>query len=567
MFICMKSTILLPEYLDTGMKRAYWPRMLLVLLVAIPVLDACALGNHERSADNLTAVEHGNIDLPNIFLIVADDLGWSDIGAYGSEISTPNLDALAANGLQLSSFIVTPGCSPTRSMLMTGIDNHLNGLGRMAENKEPKYAGQAGYEGHLHASVMTIASMLKQAGYRTSIAGKWHLGYEEAQAPFNHGFDNSFVLLDGAASHLDNLGIYEQTPHAIYRENGRRTFPPEGFYSSILYADKVIEYMGHKSKEGEHKPFFANLYFTAPHWPLQAPDEFISKYKGRYDKGYRPIFEQRIRQIKASDLLPGEVTSWPDNDLTEQWESLDSRQRQDSARAMEIYAAMVDSMDHEIGRVIQHLRETDQYENTFILFISDNGASAVNQAGLVNPRWLKSRFDNSIGNMGKKGSFVAYDKGWAQVSSAPFYQFKGSMYEGGIRSPAIISFPGGDVRQGQTQVTALLEDIVPTLLGLAFPGRDVFDHLTGVSMLRFLRSQVAYIHDDLEPIARELQGNRMIRQGNWKLVWPRKKAKWELYDLATDPFEQNNLIDREPERAKYLIELWNDYAASNNVLL
>ena len=549
------------------MKRPYWIRMLLVLLVAMSVSEVCALDSHERSSDTLTSAEGANVDLPNILLIVADDLGWSDIGAFGSEISTPNLDALATNGLQLSSFIVTPSCSPTRSILMTGIDNHLNGLGRMAENKNPKYVGQAGYESYLSPSMPTIGSMLKQAGYRTSIAGKWHLGYEADQSPFNLGFDNSFVLLQGGGSHLDGVGIYEQTPRSIYRENGELTVPPKDFYSSILYADKIIEYIGNKGKDAENKPFFANLYFTAPHWPLQAPDGFINKYKGRYDKGYQPIFEQRIKQIKTSNLLPSEIVSWPDNDLAEQWENLDLQQRKESARGMEIYAAMVDSMDHEIGRVIQHLRKTNQYENTFILFISDNGASSVNHAELINPQWFKSRFDNSLGNMGKKGSFVAYDKGWAQVSSAPFYQFKSSMYEGGIRSPAIISFPGGDIRQGKTQTMAILEDVVPTLLSLAFPNRDVPGSLTGISMLDFLMGKVGYIHDDLEPIARELHGSRMVRQGNWKMVWPKEKAEWEMYDLTTDPVEQNNLVNKMPEKVNYLIDFWNDYAKINNVLL
>ncbi|MEH6368459.1 MAG: sulfatase-like hydrolase/transferase, partial [Pseudomonas marincola] len=355
---------------------------------------------------------------PNILLILADDLGYSDLGAFGGEINTPQLDTLAKANLQLTSMYAAPTCSPTRSMLMSGTDHHLAGLGTMAEALMPFQKGHPGYEGYLNQQVHSMPQLLQNGGYDTMMVGKWHLGLTPEQGPAARGFQQSFSMLEGGASHFkpraDEPSKIEQVH---YVENGKAVEVPDDFYSTDFYTDKLISYMKNTRKDG--KPFFAYAAYTAPHWPLQAPDAYLDKYKGRYDKGYDSVRTARIEQMKKLGLLPADFTAArpiPANPHLPGWEQLTPEQQQAEARKMEIYAAMVDNLDHNIGRLLDYLRESGQYDNTLIVFMSDNGAAGENHS-----QWYPNgkHTDNSLANLGRINSEVDYGVRWAEVSAAP----------------------------------------------------------------------------------------------------------------------------------------------------
>lgn len=513
---------------------------------------------------------------PNILLIVADDLGYSDIGAFGGEIATPNLDALIANGRQLTNFYATPACSPTRAMLMSGTDSHLAGLGNMAELMLDEQRGKPGYEGTLSARVVPFPQLLQDSGYDTYIAGKWHLGGKDDQLPANRGFDKSLVLLGGGASHFDQVGSNVKRPQAEYRL-GTAPFevPKSGFYSTDFYTDRVIEWMGQGKDSGN--PFFAYLAYTAPHWPLQAPDEYIAKYRGKYDGGYEPVRQARIDRLKKLGLLGGHEKGAEINPSWPKWTDLTPEQRRKESRLMEIYAAMVENLDYNVGRVTSHLKDTGQLDNTIIIFISDNGAEGNDpeQTSSDNAKWIEETFDNSINNLGKATSFAGYGTVWGAVSATPYRMFKGFTYEGGIRVPAFVSAPGR-IQPGRSDALMTVMDIAPTLLeyaGVAAPGRQYkgrdIEPITGVSLVDFLSGKSETPHAPDYAIGRELMGRIGIRQGEWKLVWsnkPNGTNNWELFDLSADRAEANDLSSTKPQKLKEMVELWENYRKANNVI-
>ncbi len=298
---------------------------------------------------------------PNILLIVADDLGYTDIGPFGAEIATPNLDKLASTGVKMTSFYASPFCSPTRAMLMSGSDNHLVGFGDMAELITPEQKGKPGYEGNLNERVVPMAQVLKDAGYRTAMAGKWHLGVAEQFSPAARGFEQSYAMVMGGASHWgDQTGIVAmdpaKPPKAIYRENGKAIdIPRDGFYSSEAFTNKLLEYI--KNGEGSGKPFFGYLAFTAPHWPLHAPDADIAKYEGRYKEGYDKLRKERIERMKKLGLIAADTPVYEGHPNWPKWDSLTPAQKESEARRMTVYSAMVENMDRQIGRVLAYLKE------------------------------------------------------------------------------------------------------------------------------------------------------------------------------------------------------------------
>lgn len=505
---------------------------------------------------------HPSATRPNILLIVADDLGFSDIGAFGGEIDTPNLDALAADGLRVTDFHSAATCSPTRSMLLSGVDHHVAGIGSMAELTVEEQRGKPGYEGYLNDHVVPFPALLKQAGYRTYMAGKWHLGLTEDRSPAARGFDRSFALLRGADDHVAqpwNTRIDPQNP--FYREDGKLTSVPADFYSTRFYADKLIGYLKEHPKD-KASPFFAYLAFTAPHWPLQAPEDVIAKYEARYASGYESIRAARITKQKALGILPkgfepaSALSLWP------KWNSLTLPQQKQEAKRMAIYAAMVDVMDQNIGRVIQQLKDSGQYDNTLVIFISDNGAEGANVANRASvvPR------DNSLGNIGKPSSYVSYGPNWAQVSALPFNLFKGYSYEGGITVPAIFRYPTSLVKGRVSSASGHVTDVAPTLLSLAgvkypkqFNGYSVAA-LQGQSLLPLLTGQQARAHALFEK-GWELFGQKAYRKGRWKIVYsvpPFGTGDWKLFDLKTDRAEQNDVAKQYPAK---LAELKSAYAA------
>lgn len=511
---------------------------------------------------------------PNILVIVADDMAVSDLGSMGGEIPTPVLDTLASEGVRLSNFHTAPNCSPTRSMLLTGTDNHIAGLGNMGEFMQPEQRGKPGYENRLNERAANLAEVLQAAGYNTYMTGKWHLGKTEEHSPKARGFDRSFVLIGGGASHFDDMaGFWAKAPKASYREDGKPVEVPKGFHSTTFYTDEMLKYIDSGRPSG--KPFFAYLAYTAPHWPLQAPADWIDRFKGRYDQGYEAIRQGRLDKMKQLGLVARDVTpNQPMASGLPKWEQLSPEQRRRQARTMEIFAAMVANMDANIGRVFEHLKQTGQYDNTIVIFMGDNGAAGNSPANLgKNAQWIADNFDNSYANMGRKHSFIDLGAQWAQVASVPSPMYKGFTTEGGIHTPAIIRYPGiqhaGSILNTFTHVM----DLMPTVLELAhvpapgatFEGRSVMP-MQGVSMIPAL---------DGRSVAErttgwELFDRRAMRQGDWKLVFNEKpygKGDWALYNLADDPAESHDLSAQEPARVKTLLAAWDQYVKTNGVIL
>ena len=520
---------------------------------------------------------------PNIVLIVADDLGWSDLGSFGGEIHTPNLDNLAFSGLRLTNFYVAPTCSPTRSMLLSGTDNHLAGLGNMEEELGPNQKGRPGYEGYLNRDVISFATLLQEAGYRTMMSGKWHLGASLELGPESRGFDDAFVIANGISNHFRQERIVgfkvDEITKAPYRENGISVDLKEPFYSSELYTDKIIQYIEKHRKDNKFKnnPFFAYAAYSAPHWPLQAPDYYIKKYEDNYHAGYRAIKSGRLENMKKmglikEDLNPEESNLWP------KWSQLDENTKQEEAKKMAVYAAMVEALDFHIGRLVNFLHKSELLNNTVIIFLSDNGAEG-NDPGVIleNARWIPKNFDNSIENMGRANSHISYGPRWAEVSAAPFKDFKAFPSEGGIISPAFITYPGFK-RQGRIDgAFSTVMDIAPTLLDIAnidypkntYKGIKVHP-LKGRSMIDFLMERKNKIHSNQYVMGWELFNRGAIRQGIWKIVFiekPHGDGEWSLYNLKEDPLEQNNLADINKDKLKEMMLLWYEYKENNGVII
>lgn len=512
---------------------------------------------------------------PNILLIVADDLGYSDLGSYGGDISTPTLDQLAHDGVQFTNMYAAPTCSITRSMLMSGTDNHLAGLGTMAEALQPFQRDKPGYEGYLNQRSHSIADLLKKGGYSTLMVGKWHLGLEADQGPDQRGFEQSFTLLEGGAAHFKPSSVAPTKIEQVhYRENGKAVTLPDNFYSTDFYTDKLISYLQNSKKDG--KPFFAYAAYTSPHWPLQAPREYLDKYQGQFDQGYDSVRLARIERMKSLGLIAKDAqpaNPLPVNPKLPGWDQLSPEQQRVEARKMEIYAAMVDNLDHNIGRLIDYLRESGQYDNTLIVFMSDNGAAGENHTQFYPPG---PHTDNSFANLGQKGSQIDYGLRWAEVSAAPFHLFKGTTAEGGISVPAIIQLPKTLRRQGMERGVARVDDLAPTFLelaGIPLPTETSKHPITGKSMLSMLAGNGSPHGND--SLAGELFGNAYYREGNLKLLGLRPQAgfgasaqpmQWQLFDLAQDRGETTDLAASQPETVQRLKDAWLKYAEQVGVV-
>ncbi|GLK45649.1 arylsulfatase [Novosphingobium sp. NRRL B-2648] len=525
---------------------------------------------------------------PNFLVIVADDLGWSDLGAFGGEIATPNLDALANSGVRFTGFHTAPTCSPTRSMLLSGVDNHEAGIGTMVESRPATLADRPGYEGYLNDRVASIAELLQQGGYRTLMSGKWHLGLTEDRGPAARGFDHSYALLQGLGNHFgadQNAAWTKAKANSLYRQDGKLVKFPVGHYSADQFADKLIGFLDEGG--ADKRPFFAYLTFTTPHWPMQAPSETIAKYKGRYDAGYEVLRSQRLERQKklrlvALDQQPHAL------DGVKPWDSLTAEQKAFEARKMEVYAAMVDRMDQNVGRVVAELKRTGQYDNTVIVFLSDNGPEGSEIDAPFQVRGLpdgakKLGIDNRLENIGNATSYVGYGAGWAQANSTPSWLVKGYPTEGGTRVSAFASgkdVVGNRIARGYLSVT----DIAPTLLDLAgltqpttYEGRAILP-FEGHSLVPVLAEKASEVRSPDEPVGTELFYRRALRKGDWKAVYlpksgstyPRDgvgEGKWQLFNLATDPAESTDLAATHAEKLAELVADWDRYAAQKGVAL
>jgi arylsulfatase len=512
---------------------------------------------------------------PNILLIVADDLGYSDTGPFGGEIRTPVLGRLADEGLRFSNFHVLPTCSPTRAALLSGHDNHVAGMGVMGEFIYPEIAELPGYAGHLADQVATVPEILSEAGYHTYMTGKWHLGEEDEQSPYARGFGRTFTMMNGGGSHWADMRPLSPPQGMIYRRNGERLAElPDDFYSSKNYTDSLIQFIDSNKDDG--KPFFAYLAYTAPHDPLHAPAEYIDRYLGKYDDGWDVLAMRRLQSLKELGLVPQHVDELPANFLTTRWEELGTEERRDSARDMAVYAAMVEYMDTSIGRLLDYLRDNDMYDNTLIVFFSDNGANGAHATaypGNADGSYLAT-FDNEYANRGLSNSFVEMGPGWAQASSAPFRLFKSFTTQGGIKSPLIVKPPHGPAVGGQWNHAFLhVTDMAPTFLefaGTIYPdaidGRAVKKPI-GRSIAPILRGTAASVRES-EGVGYELFEMKAYLRGDWKLLRlpePFGTGGWQLYDLSEDPGEIRDLSEDLPEIKAGLIEGWLQYAEENDV--
>lgn len=543
-------------------------RLLAALLALLPVL-ASGAGD----------------DRPNFLVIVADDLGYSDLGIMGSEIRTPNLDALAADGLLLTDFHVTPACSPTRAMLLTGVDPHPAGLGTMYREASPEQEGQPGYAGVLSTRVVTVAELLREAGYYTVMAGKWHLGSGPGQKPSERGFERAFGPASGGSSHFsDQLAMFARSGppgKALFLDDGEPVDAlPDGWFSSTGYTDRLIAQLGDQGRNG--RPFFAYAAYTAPHWPLQAPEAFIDRYAGAYDGGWDELRRARERAL-AERGLPVTEPLEPSERLpfAPAWSSLSPEAQARAARTMEVYAAMVEHLDQEIGRLLAWLDASGERDSTLVLFFSDNGAEG-NPVNRIIPDhgWVERTFDNRLENIGRPGSYVFPGPGWAQASTAPFGLFKTFPTQGGLLAPAIAS--GYGVRRkvvddGRRTAFLTVKDVTPTLLelagvehpGLRYRGREIAP-LEGRSLADLLSGATDYVHGDDSITAWELFGRRALRKGAWKALWlyePYGPGRWQLFDLASDPAERRDLATKRPDKLRELLDAWTSYAAANDVIL
>ena len=515
---------------------------------------------------------------PNFLLIVADDLGFSDLGAFGGEIATPHLDSLAMRGTRCTGFYTSPACSPTRAMLVTGTDPHIAGIGTMLEVAHPEFTGAPGYEGYLNNRVVTVSELLSHAGWHTILSGKWHLGDTEISRPDVRGFDRSFAMMPAGGSHYAGAQVNRfSTVEAVYREDGALVSElPEDYYSSDYFATRLIDYLEDRPTD---RPFFAYLPFSAPHWPLHAPQTDIARYRGRYDSGPEALREDRLATVRAMGLVPRHASAHPVIG-GRAWNEMSAGERAWSARTMEVYAAMVTRMDWNVGRILDYLKLSGEFENTIIFFLSDNGAEgamveAMPIVGAMIARQIDEHFDNTIDNLGNPSSCCWYGPRWAQAATAPSRLHKSFPTEGGIRVPFFACGPGviGDGRISHAFATAM--DVPATILDWAgvahrerWQGRCV-EPMRGRSLRMHLRGEAAAIHDADSETGWELFGRRAIRRGDWKAVYlgePEGPGQWQLYNLDTDPGE---IHDRAPEEAELLAGLvaaWDHYAASCGVI-
>jgi arylsulfatase len=523
-----------------------------------------------------TALSAAEAQRPNFLVIVADDLGYSDLGAFGGEIATPNLDAIAKGGTRLTGFHTAPTCSPTRSMLLTGTDNHKAGLGSMAELLAPNQRGQPGHEGYLRSDVATLAELLGAGGYRTLFSGKWHLGVVPGQDPHARGFQHSFALLQGAHNHFGRNLSTDPAKGFTYTQDGRPLSAlPANFYSSDYFAARLIDQLKSTySGADKAKPLFAYLAFTAPHWPLQAPREDITRYKGRYDAGYEVLRAQRLKRQVELGLIDPALAAHPPVQKNGNWDALSAEQKQSAARNMEVYAAMVDRIDQNVGRVIAELKRTGQYDNTVIIFLADNGAEGmdIENGGLPSIRQATARADNGLENRGNANSYVGIGPGWAQAATAPSWLYKAYATEGGTRTVAFTGYRGF-TRKGIANAFTSVMDIVPTLLELAqvpqpqgnFQGRPV-TAIRGKSWVPYLTNASERVYAAEDAVGTELFGSRSLRQGDWKIT-DLGDGQWGLYNIAHDPGEVTDLSRAEPDRKAKLIKAWDSYAKEVGVIL
>lgn len=492
-----------------------------------------------------------NTERPNIIVVLADDMGYSDLACYGSEIETPNLDALAANGLRFTQFYNTSRCCPSRASLLTGLYPHRAEMGWMTAAN----MGRPGYLNQLTDKAVTIPEALSEAGYATAMIGKWHVTYTDSfkngpngSWPTERGFDQFYGTLSGAKDYFKPEWLVDGTEHI--------KDVPEGYYYTRAISSRAADFI---RETPEDQPLFIYLAFYAPHFPLHAPQETVNKYKGRYELGWDHYRSERFERQLEFGVIPPD-TRLPDRDPdVPAWDDLSDEKRADMIDRMTIYAAQVDELDQGIGRVVKSLKETGRYDNTLLIFVSDNGAVGLSV-------WGRGKHSQ----LNKSGPFTDYGRGWSNVSNTPYRYYKRHSHEGGVMTPMIVHWPnkiadGGSLRHDPGHIM----DILPTCLdvaGVEHPqttpqGRPALQP-DGISLMPAIDGRGL---DENRPLCFEHEGHHGVRMGPWKLVALSGKP-WELYNLKNDRSEMHNLADKDPAKVKELAAVWTDWAERSNVL-
>lgn len=538
---------------------------------------------------------------PNILLIVGDDIGFGDLGVFGSTTRTPNLDRLAQRGTLFTSFHVSPVCSVTRGMLLTGNNSIEVGLGAFDFALYPPAAGKTGYEAYLTRTAATVSELLQDAGYRTYMVGKWHLGgnHHGGEGPHEWGFDRSYAIYNGGSNHW-NQGVFHVDTHdpevvkqveagkipiEPFYENGNRVKRPSGIFSDDLYSSKMLEYLEEGRESGQ--PFFAYVAYTTAHAPLQAPDFLIDKYIDHYlTLGYEGLKRARFDSQKQHGLLPADAV-YPDygnNPLVQAWSSLSVDEKQREARMMATYSAMMESQDYHIGMLLNYLRETGQLDDTLIVYMSDNGPEGQGTDGeLSSPsfaRWIRTTFSQDPSDIGRGNAFGFIGTNWANASTGGLQWWKWFIGEGGIRAPLLVVPPANTDFARANQVSdefASVKDIPMTILdyaGVEHPQTQFGDRKlippSGVSMREFLEGRSDRPRTDEQWVAFELFGNSYVISGDYKAIRVRTgmygDGQWHLYNIKQDPGETQPLEAQHPERLENLVAIYERYAEEKGIL-
>ena len=507
-------------------------------------------------------------DKPNIVLILIDDLGLTDLQAYGGEVNTKNLDILANEGMLFTNYHTSPECAPSRAMLLTGMDNHNTGIPMIPEVMPWKYRDVPGYEGYLRDDALTIAEILKPAGYKSYMTGKWHLafgGEQIAALPFNRGFDKTFILDATGGNNYSNhsyLPYYLESP---WFKNGEKVKLPEDFYSSEFFVDQMIQFI--EEDRRENSPFFAYLSFQAQHIPLQAPQNFINKYLTTYEEGWETLRELRKKQAIEKGIFPVNKKIVDSFSNFDNWSEIDQENKKMFIKSMAVFAGMLDAMDFHIGRFMNYLKEKGLYENTIFIITADNGPEGNDPSDHAPWReWIKTTiYDRDYETLGDKDSYVYIGTEFAQATASPSHLFKFHMSEGGLRVPLIISGPG--IEKGKNHNFTFVTDIAATISDIVFD--KVNQRIIGKSLKSSLAGSNKKNYLDSEAIGLEVTGNSALFKGDFKIVRnrpPNGSNQWELYNLLEDPGETNDLAIQMPNKLQELIIDYDTYAKENGVI-
>jgi arylsulfatase/uncharacterized sulfatase len=551
-------------------------QFVLGLVLSIIMLPVAAQETFDGREVQLEGASEASTKRPNILLILADDLGFTDIAPYGSEVNTPTLSALAEQGVRFTNYHTAANCAPSRAMLLTGVSNHLAGVPNIPEMIAPEQTVQDNYQGVLGNNVVTVATLLEGAGYNTYMAGKWHLGMTPDKLPSRRGFQRTVAMADSGADNWEQkpyIPIYDK---ANWFADGEEHQLPDDYYSSTYLADKTIEFID--SNLGNGKPFFAYLPFMAVHIPVQAPQEYIDRYMSTYTEGWNVLRDQRADKASQLGIVPANIGKVSMSG-TEDWSNLSQARQKYEAKRMAVYAAMIEAMDAEIGRVFDFLKQRGEFNNTIVLFTSDNGSEG---SGLRNSTSLVSGvgaarlgYNNDYETLGLRGSYNYIGPNFASAAASPLAFYKFYTGEGGMRVPLIIAGKGVSQQNTLNRAFTWATDITPTILSYAgvqapkdrYAGRPI-ETITGKDLSPLLTGSAQRVRGEEESVGYELTGHGALFKGDYKIVvnqGPIGDGQWRLYNIVTDPGETKDLKAEMPQRFESMLTAYQQFEIDKRV--